>query len=28
MGDKVRISVRLVDAETGENLWAERYERF
>jgi adenylate cyclase len=27
MGDKVRISVRLVDAETGENLWAERYER-
>ena len=26
-GDKVRISVRLVDAENGENLWAERYER-
>jgi adenylate cyclase len=27
MGDKVRISVRLVDAETGNNLWAERYAR-
>jgi adenylate cyclase len=24
---RVRISVRLVDAESGENLWAERYER-
>jgi TolB-like protein len=27
MGDQVRVSVRLVDAETGENLWAERYSR-
>jgi adenylate cyclase len=26
-GDKVRVSVRLVDAVNGENLWAERYER-
>lgn len=27
MGDQVRISVRLIDAENGENLWAERYSR-
>ena len=27
MGGKVRISVRLIDAESGENLWAERYAR-
>ena len=27
MGERVRISVRLVDAVSGENLWAERYER-
>jgi adenylate cyclase len=27
MGDRVRISVRLVDTVNGENLWAERYER-
>jgi TolB-like protein/class 3 adenylate cyclase/Tfp pilus assembly protein PilF len=27
MGDKVRISVRLIDAEDGKNLWAERYAR-
>ena len=27
IGERVRISVRLVDASSGENLWAERYER-
>lgn len=27
MGGRVRVSVRLVDAVSGENLWAERYER-
>lgn len=27
MADRVRVSVRLVDTGTGENLWAERYER-
>ncbi|MDJ0949025.1 MAG: adenylate/guanylate cyclase domain-containing protein [Alphaproteobacteria bacterium] len=27
MGDRVRVSVRLVDADSGKNLWAERYER-
>jgi len=27
LGDKVRISVRLIDAESGKNLWAERYAR-
>ena len=27
MGERVRISVRLVDTSSGENLWAERYER-
>jgi TolB-like protein/class 3 adenylate cyclase len=27
MGDKVRISVRLIDTESGKNLWAERYAR-
>lgn len=27
MGDRVRVSVRLVDTASGENLWAERYER-
>jgi len=27
MGDKVRISVRLIDAADGKNLWAERYGR-
>ena len=27
MGERVRVSVRLVDAANGENLWAERYER-
>lgn len=26
-GDRVRVSVRLVDAANGENLWAERYQR-
>jgi adenylate cyclase len=27
IGERVRISVRLVDTSSGENLWAERYER-
>ena len=27
IGERVRISVRLIDASSGENLWAERYER-
>lgn len=27
-GDKVRISVKLIDALNGKNLWAERYDRF
>ena len=27
LSDKVRVSVRLIDAESGENLWAERYSR-
>jgi adenylate cyclase len=27
MGDRVRVSVRLVNTVNGENLWAERYER-
>lgn len=27
MGGKVRISIRLIDAESGKNLWAERYAR-
>jgi adenylate cyclase len=27
MGERVRVSVRLVDTVTGDNLWAERYER-
>ena len=27
LGDQVRISVRLIDAESGENLWAERFTR-
>ncbi len=27
MGDQVRISVRLIDTENGENLWTERYSR-
>ena len=27
LGDRVRISVRLIDTESGENLWAERYAR-
>jgi adenylate cyclase len=27
MAQRIRVSVRLVDAERGENLWAERYER-
>jgi adenylate cyclase len=27
-GERVRVSVRLVDTTNGENLWAERYERF
>jgi serine/threonine-protein kinase len=26
-GERLRVNVRLIDAETGENLWAERYER-
>ena len=27
LGDQVRVSVRLIDSENGENLWAERYAR-
>jgi len=27
LGDRVRINAQLIDAKTGENLWAERYDR-